>query len=153
MTPMEDTEAGLHTDTKNHTMVHSGALLSHYLLRPLSSTASQDVPVAVLDHSSSRGSLLTPWLRTTFAPIQLKPSEGVPSWSSRSTRTKHTSIPIASAEYSQLDNSTVALAQPGGRARNVRQIFGHRSRATKKVLRGENKKSFFAPNTVSSVPS
>lgn len=140
MTPMEDTEDELHTDTKNHTMVHSGALLSHYLLRPLSPPASHVVPVAssiaVRDHSSSSLSLSTPRLRTTSASIHLKPSEGVSSGSSHST---HTSISIVSAGYSQLDNSTVALALPGGRARNVRQILGHRSRATKKALRGEYK--------------
>ncbi|XP_058125961.1 uncharacterized protein LOC131293317 [Anopheles ziemanni] len=144
MTPMEDTEADLHTDTKNHTMVHSGALLSHYLLRPLSATASHVVPVAssiaVRDHNGNSLSLLTPWLRTTSAPIHLKPSEGVSSRTSHSTLKKHTSISIASAEYSLLDNSTVALALPGGRARNERQILGHRSRATKKAVRGENKK-------------
>lgn len=144
MMPMEDTEAALHTDTKNHTMVHSGASLSHYLLRPLSPPASHVVPVAssiaVRDHSSSSLSLLTPWLRTTSAPVHLKPSEGVSSGSSHSTRTKHTSISTASVGYSQLDNSTVALALRTGRARSVRQILGHRSRAAKKALRGEYKK-------------
>uniref|UniRef100_A0A182MHZ5 Uncharacterized protein n=1 Tax=Anopheles culicifacies TaxID=139723 RepID=A0A182MHZ5_9DIPT len=59
----------------NHTMVHSGALVSHYLLRPLSSAATVVVaaPVAtVLDHSSSS---LKPFPRLP----SLKSCESLPS--------------------------------------------------------------------------
>ncbi|XP_035910645.1 uncharacterized protein LOC118511545 isoform X1 [Anopheles stephensi] len=66
MRAAEGTEAANHTDTKNHTMVHSGALVSHYLLRPLSSAAVVVVaaaPIAtVLDRNSSSSSSSVPLL-------------------------------------------------------------------------------------------
>uniref|UniRef100_A0A4Y0BN50 Uncharacterized protein n=1 Tax=Anopheles funestus TaxID=62324 RepID=A0A4Y0BN50_ANOFN len=75
------TVAEKHTDTKNHTMVHSGALVSHYLLRPLSSAAAvvAAAPVAtVLDHSSSSSSKPLPRLPSLRSFVYLPSPSIVP---------------------------------------------------------------------------
>ncbi|XP_053663545.1 uncharacterized protein LOC128712682 [Anopheles marshallii] len=76
----EGTVAVKHTDTKNHTMVHSGALVSHYLLRPLSSAAAvvAAAPVAtVLDYSSSSSKPL-PRLTSVGSCVNLPSASIVP---------------------------------------------------------------------------
>lgn len=74
MTATGGTVAEKHTDTKNRTMVHSGALVSHCLLRPLSSAAAAPTAI-VLDQGSSSSTppllLRQPSIKSSIEP---KPS-------------------------------------------------------------------------------
>ncbi|XP_061506419.1 uncharacterized protein LOC1274831 isoform X1 [Anopheles gambiae] len=82
------TVAGKHTDTKNHTMVHSGAIVPHYLLRPSSSAAvaaAARVATVLLDHQSSSSSSKTtsPRLLQSVKPCVHLPSTVPPQPSER----------------------------------------------------------------------
>uniref|UniRef100_A0AAG5D6J1 Uncharacterized protein n=1 Tax=Anopheles atroparvus TaxID=41427 RepID=A0AAG5D6J1_ANOAO len=147
MTPVGGTVAKKYTDTKNHTMVHSGALVSHYLLRPLSPAVDVAAAAALVvtivplsatvpDHSGRTP--LTPLPQSASASIQSKPSSelGSPSSSGSSSAT-HTSIASASAGHLLLDNSGTVAA--GRRARDVRQILDRRSTPTWEALRREKR--------------
>uniref|UniRef100_A0A182IUN4 Transmembrane protein 170A n=1 Tax=Anopheles atroparvus TaxID=41427 RepID=A0A182IUN4_ANOAO len=131
----------------NHTMVHSGALVSHYLLRPLSPAVDVATAAALVvtivplsatvpDHSGRTP--LTPLPQSASASIQSKPSSelGSPSSSGSSSAT-HTSIASASAGHLLLDNSGTVAA--GRRARDVRQILDRRSTPTWEALRREKR--------------
>lgn len=144
MTPVGVTVAGINTDTKNHTMVHSGALVSHSLLRPLTSAAAPAVIVPlssfVLDHSSStslppvsRLASLKPFVTRSATSIQLHPSKSVLSSSSPSAAhtEKHTSIETVPEGQLLLDNSNAATAWE---ARKVLKSLDCRPIPTRKVL-------------------
>ncbi|XP_052871934.1 uncharacterized protein LOC128277507 isoform X1 [Anopheles cruzii] len=134
MTAVAGPVAVVHTDTKNRTMVHSGALVSHSLLRPSSSAAVVAVPFApvALLLSSLSGPSSDPLAAVATVPFPLSVASCVcdrpltlgsansvssssSSWSSIALAYQ-TSIPVVLKNRSRpSDNSTTQEIENGWR--------------------------------------
>ncbi|XP_050075742.1 uncharacterized protein LOC126563160 [Anopheles maculipalpis] len=139
MKAAEETVAANHTDTKNHTMVHSGALVSHYLLRPLSSAAVvvdavAAAPVAtVLEHSSSSSSVpLLPRLPSFKSCVNLpsivpKPSQ--PTSALVTASPSSSSVPCLS---SQRKSTSILIVSKGSELPECRRYSAEQAIRKKK---------------------
>ncbi|XP_058055718.1 uncharacterized protein LOC131207123 [Anopheles bellator] len=134
----EEPVAVVRTDTKNRTMVHSGALVSHSLLRPSSSAAVVAVPFApiVLLLSSLSGpssdplaaAATVPFLLNVAScecdrPLTLGSANSVSSLSSSIALAYQTSIPVVLKNRSTpSDNSTTQEVENGWRGESLLRL-------------------------------